>query len=129
MDYEIPTDRRYAESHEWVLATDEEGVLRVGITDFAQDELGDIVFAELPREGETFDRGDQFAVVESIKAVSDIYLPVSGTIEAVNDAVTDRPELINEDPHGDGWLVEISTDEDVEDVDSLLTAAEYEDQI
>ncbi|WP_280536498.1 glycine cleavage system protein GcvH [Halopenitus sp. POP-27] len=126
MDHEIPTDRRYAESHEWVHETDAEGVLRIGISDFAQDELGDIVFAELPREGETFDRGDQFAVVESIKAVSDIYLPVSGTIEAVNEAITDQPELINEDPHGDGWLVEIRTDDDVE---HLLTAEEYEEQI
>ncbi|SEH41321.1 glycine cleavage system H protein [Halopenitus malekzadehii] len=126
MDHEIPTDRRYAESHEWVHETDAEGVLRIGISDFAQDELGDIVFAELPREGETFDRGDQFAVVESIKAVSDIYLPVSGTIEAVNEAITDQPELINEDPHGDGWLVEIRTDDDV---DHLLTAEEYEEQI
>lgn len=126
MSYEIPTDRRYTESHEWAKKTNEEGVLRVGITDFAQDELGDIVFAELPREGEVFEGGAQFAVVESIKAVSDIYLPVSGTIEEVNDAIADQPELINEDPHGSGWLIAISTDSSI---DHLLTAEEYENQI
>lgn len=126
MSYETPTDRRYTESHEWAKEATEEGVLRVGITDFAQDELGDIVFAELPREGEEFERGAQFAVVESIKAVSDIYLPVSGTVEAVNDAIADQPELINEDPHGSGWLIAIRTDSSI---DHLLTAEEYENQI
>lgn len=123
MSYEIPTDRRYVESHEWIENTDEEGIYRVGITDFAQDELGDIIFVEFPQEGDEFEQGVEFAVVESIKAISDIYLPVAGTIESVNDSIADQPELINEDPYGSGWLVTISTDSSI---DHLLTADDYE---
>lgn len=126
MTFDIPDDRRYAESHEWAKETDTDGVLRIGITDFAQDELGDIIFAELPEEGDELGQGDQFGVIESIKAVSDIYSPVTGTVESVNGEIVDKPELINDDPHGSGWLIEVDTESDI---DHLLTASEYEDQI
>ena len=124
MNFEFPTDRRYAESHEW--ANEQDGVVRVGISDFAQDELGDVVFVELPDEGESFDRGSSFGVVESIKAVSDLYAPVSGTVVDTNDALQDTPELINEDPFGDGWLITLDPEGEL---DQLLTADEYRQQV
>jgi glycine cleavage system H protein len=124
MSFEFPTDRRYAESHEW--ANEQDGVVRVGISDFAQDELGDVVFVELPDEGESFDRGSSFGVVESIKAVSDLYAPVSGTVVDTNDALQDTPELINEDPFGDGWLITLDPEGEL---DQLLTADEYRQQV
>lgn len=126
MTFEIPDDRRYAESHEWAKQTDAEGVVRIGITDFAQDELGDIIFAELPEVGDELDEGDQFGVVESIKAVSDIYSPVMGTVEDVNGEIADQPELINDDPHESGWLIAVETESGI---DHLLTASEYEEHI
>ena len=124
MNFEFPTDRRYAESHEW--ANEQDGVVRVGISDFAQDELGDVVFVELPDEGESFDRGSSFGVVESIKAVSDLYAPVPGTVVDTNDALQDTPELINEDPFGDGWLITLDPEGEL---DQLLTADEYRQQV
>ncbi|GAB3037445.1 glycine cleavage system protein GcvH [Natronobiforma cellulositropha] len=124
MSFDVPTDRQYLESHEWALETD--GVVRVGITDFAQDELGDVVFVELPDVGEAVTAGDAFGVVESIKAVSDLYAPVSGEVVGVNDAVFDAPELVNDDPFGEGWMLEIDPSGDETD---LLEAVEYEDQI
>jgi glycine cleavage system H protein len=124
MNFEFPTDRRYAESHEW--ANEQDGVVRVGISDFAQDELGDVVFVELPGEGESFDRGSSFGVVESIKAVSDLYAPVSGTVVDTNDALQDTPELINEDPFGDGWLITLDPEGEL---NQLLTADEYRQQV
>ncbi|QRV14906.1 glycine cleavage system protein GcvH [Haloterrigena salifodinae] len=126
MSFEIPDDRRYLESHEWALETD--GTVRVGISDFAQDELGDVVFVELPDEGDTVTQETEFGVVESIKAVSDLYAPVSGEVTAVNDDLFDAPELVNDDPFGDGWMLEIEAD-DASELDDLLTADEYEDQI
>ncbi|ELZ29382.1 glycine cleavage system protein H [Halogeometricum pallidum JCM 14848] len=126
MTFEIPDDRRYAESHEWAKKTDAEGVVRIGITDFAQDELGDIVFAELPEVGDELSEGDEFGVIESIKAVSDIYSPVTGTVEDVNGEIIDQPELINDDPHESGWLVAVETESGI---DHLLTASEYEEHI
>ncbi|AGB40021.1 glycine cleavage system protein GcvH [Natronococcus occultus] len=124
MEFEIPAERRYAESHEW--AANQTDTVRVGISDFAQDELGDIVFVDLPPEGETLDQGEELGVLESIKAVSDIYVPVAGTVTAINEDVIDSPELINEDPYGDGWLVELEPEGDLE---HLLDAAEYEEMI
>ncbi|KDE60547.1 hypothetical protein EL22_17685 [Halostagnicola sp. A56] len=124
MTFEIPAQRRYAESHEWILRRDD--VVRVGITDFAQDELGDIVFVELPAAGETLEEGTEFGVVESIKAISDVYAPVSGPIAAVNEAILDRPELVNEDPYGEGWMIELETDDSL---DHLLDPDQYEEQI
>jgi glycine cleavage system H protein len=123
--FEVPDDRRYLESHEWITT---DSPTRVGITEFAQDELGDVVFVELPEVGETVTAGEPFGVIESIKAVSDLYAPVSGEVVAVNEALFDRPELVNEDPFGDGWMLELDPDDGVPS-DDLLSAAEYRDQI
>jgi glycine cleavage system H protein len=123
--FETPDDRKYQESHEY--ATTEGEPVTVGITDFAQDELGDVVFVELPEVGDEFSQGEQFGVIESIKAVSDLYAPVSGTVSAVNDALFDQPELVNESPYGEGWMLKL---EDVDDdgFGSLLSAEEYSEQ-
>ena len=118
-----PTDYRYTEQHEWVHLEGDQ--IKVGITDYAQKELGDIVFAELPAVGTTVKQGDTLATVESVKSVSDVYAPVSGTITAVNTALESAPETINKDPHGDGWIVMIKPD-DPNAVNSLLDAAAYE---
>ena len=116
----IPSDLRYTKSHEWVeqLA---EGKVRIGLTDHAQHELGDIVFVNLPQEGDAATRGESFADVESVKAVSDVYSPVSGRISAVNEALLDQPAAINEDAYG-AWLVEV---ESIEGSEELLTAEQY----
>jgi len=126
MSFEIPDDCRFLESHEWLRV--ENGTARVGISDFAQDELGDVVFVELPREGDELDAGDDFGVVESIKAVSDVYLPVGGTITAVNEDLETEPELLNEDPYGDGWMVELELADESE-VDDLLSPEAYREQV
>jgi glycine cleavage system H protein len=123
MTFEVPEDCRFRESHEWIRPADG----RVGISDFAQDELGDVVFVELPAVGDEVTAGESFGVVESIKAVSDLYAPASGTVTAVNDALTDAPELVNEDPYGEGWLLELDADED--ELDDLLGPEAYRDQI
>ncbi len=124
---EIPSDLRFSESHEWV-SQEEEGVVKVGITDHAQEQLGDVVFVELPEEGALFGQGDACAVIESVKAASDIYVPVSGEIVAVNDAVVDSPEIINNDPYGDGWLFSIRL-KDPDALNDLMDAESYEDHI
>lgn len=126
MTYETPDELYYLETHEWVQL--ENGTARIGITDFAQDELGDIVFVELPGVGETTERGEPFGVIESIKAVSDLYAPLSGEVTATNDALADAPELVNDDPYGDGWMIDISVTDESE-LDSLLDASTYDDQI
>lgn len=123
--FETPDDRKYQESHEYATTGGEP--VTVGISDFAQDELGDIVFVELPEAGDEVAQGEEFGVIESIKAVSDLYAPVSGTVSAVNDALFDQPELVNESPYDEGWMLEI---EDVDDAElaELLTAEEYSEQ-
>jgi glycine cleavage system H protein len=126
MSFDVPDDRRYMESHEW--ASEDGGTARVGISDFAQDELGDIVFVEFPDEGEQVSHDEQFGVVESIKAVSDLYSPVSGTVTATNDDLLDAPELVNDDPYGEGWMLELELD-DESGFEGLLSAEEYRDQI
>jgi glycine cleavage system H protein len=126
MSFDIPDDRGYMESHEW--ARREDGTARVGISDFAQDELGDIVFVEFPDEGDEIAHSEEFGVVESIKAVSDLYSPVSGTVTATNDALLDAPELVNDDPYDEGWMLDVELDDD-SGFDDLLTAEEYRDQI
>ena len=126
MSFEIPDDCRYQETHEWV--REEGDTVRIGITDFAQDELGDIVFVELPSVGGTIDRGAEFGVIESIKAVSDLYAPISGDVVAVNDDLVDAPELVNEDPFGDGWMLEVRPTDGTE-LDELLSPAAYGDRI
>jgi glycine cleavage system H protein len=123
MSFDVPDDLYYLESHEWI--DPESG--RVGITDFAQDELGDVVFVELPDEGEELEAEGELGVIESIKAVSDLYAPVGGTVVGVNEALFDRPELVNDDPFGEGWMLELEFDED--DLEGLLDAEAYRDQI
>ena len=124
---EIPTDLRFSESHEWVSA-EEDGVVKVGITDHAQSQLGDLVFVELPEEGASVGQGDSCAVVESVKAASDIYSPVSGEIVAINEAVVDSPEIVNSDPYGDGWLFSVRLD-DPEEIEGLMDAERYAQHI
>jgi glycine cleavage system H protein len=125
MSFDVPETLRYAESHEW--ATTDGSPVRIGITDFAQDELGDVVFVELPEEGEEVTAGGEFGVVESIKAVSDLYAPVSGTVVDVNEELFDRPELVNEDPYGEGWMLSVELS-DPDELDGLLSPEEYRDQ-
>ena len=103
----IPGDLRYTKEHEFVKATDDAGVFAVGITDFAQGELGDIVYVELPRVGATYGSHDVFGTVEAVKAVSELYMPVAGEIVAINDRLDKEPALINTDPYGDGWMVKV----------------------
>src|SRR6056297_2045077 len=117
-----PEDLKYTEEHEWVLV--EEGTATVGITDFAQNALGDVVFVELPEEGAKVETGKSFGVVESVKAVSDLYAPVSGTIVEVNDELPDTPEIVNSSPYEDGWMVKIKL-EDPAELDDLLDAQAY----
>jgi glycine cleavage system H protein len=119
-----PEDLKYTEEHEW-LATTEGGAVRVGITAYAQDQLGDVVFVELPKVGETVDAGTPLGEVESTKSVSEIFAPVSGTVVAVNTALDDAPELVNSDPYGEGWIVEINVT-DPSTLDDLLDAAAYQ---
>ena len=126
MSFDTPDDLRYLDTHEWVRVTD--GTARIGISDFAQDELGDVVFVDLPNEGDEIAAGDSFGVVESIKAVSDLYAPLSGTVTDRNDALESEPELLNEDPYGEGWLLEVDLDDESE-LDDLLDADDYADQI
>ena len=126
MSFEVPEECRYLETHEWARRDDE--AVRVGITDFAQDELGDVVFVELPAVGDELERGSEFGVIESIKAVSDLYAPVGGEVTSTNENLFDAPELVNEDPFGDGWMLEVEL-EDESDLEALLSADEYEDQI
>ncbi len=124
---EIPSDLKYRESHEWVREEDGEGVV-VGITDHAQVELGDMVYVELPEPGMSYAQGDACAVVESVKAASDIYAPVSGEVIEVNDALEDDPGLVNNDPYGDGWLFRIEPSDESE-LDSLMDAEAYSESI
>jgi glycine cleavage system H protein len=126
MSFDVPDDLRYLESHEYARVTD--GTARIGITDFAQDELGDIVFVDLPEEGTQVSKGDDFGVIESIKAVQDLYSPVTGEVVAVNDDLADAPELVNDDPFGDGWMIEVELSDESE-LDDLLGPDEYSEQI
>ena len=123
---DIPSDLLYRESHEWV-RSDDDGTVTVGITDHAQAQLGDMVFVELPEEGMTYEQGDACAVVESVKAASDVYAPVSGEIIEANTSLEDSPELVNTDPYGDGWLFRIQL-ADTAELDGLLDAEAYEEQ-
>jgi len=118
-----PAELRYAASHEWA-RQDQDGTVTVGITDFAQDQLGDVVFVELPPVGRSVNAGDQVAVVESVKTASDIYAPVSGVIAAVNQALEGRPEAINTSPYDEGWLFRL-TPTDGGEIEGLLDAAGY----
>ena len=116
----VPGELSYTKTHEWIRREDD--VATIGITDHAQDELGDVVFVELPEKGATFGVGDSFGAIESVKAVSDLYTPVGGEVVEVNEALNDTPEKVNEDPYGDGWIVRLR----VSGEGDLLSAAEYE---
>ena len=118
----FPGDVRYSESHEWVKAAGH--TAKLGITDYAQDQLGDIVFVELPDVGESFEKGAEFGTVESVKAVSELYMPVSGEIVAINEVLEDAPELVNNTPYSDGWMIEIKLD-DSSEMDALLDKDGY----
>ena len=121
---DVPRELKYAESHEWI-SVEADGGVRIGISDHAQEALGDLVFVELPAVGESIDRGEACAVVESVKAASDIYSPLTGEVIAVNEDLEDDPGVINADPYGDGWLFVVSLD-DVSELDTLLNAKAYE---
>jgi glycine cleavage system H protein len=121
-----PEDLKYTSEHEWVRSPgDAEGSVRIGITDYAQDALGDIVFASLPEVGTDVEAGSAVGELESTKSVSDIYAPVSGTVVARNDALDSSPELVNSDPYGEGWLFEV-TPSDASAVEQLMDAAAYQ---
>lgn len=124
---EIPNEYRYASSHEWA-RLEEDGTVTVGITDHAQGALGDVVYVELPEDGLVVAAQQEAGVVESVKAASDIYAPVSGTVVAVNDVLEDAPETVNEDPYGDGWFFRLQPD-DAAELDELLTADAYGEQL
>ena len=121
-DVILPADVKYAQSHEW--AKPEGDNVKVGITDYAQDQLGDIVFVELPDVGESFEKGAEYGTVESVKAVSELYMPVGGEIVAINEALEDAPELVNNTPYSDGWMIEIKLD-DSSEIDALMDKEAY----
>ncbi len=125
---EVPEGLKYSKEHEWMLVEDQ--IVTVGITEYAQEELGDVVYVELPEVGEKVVKDDPFGAVESVKAVSDLYAPISGAVLEVNDTLPDNPEIINEDPYGDGWMikVEMSGEEDLSDLMSAEEYAEYVNQ-
>lgn len=121
-----PEELSYTKDHEWVRVKAD--IATIGITDHAQSQLGDVVYVELPKVGEKFESGDPFGSVESVKAVSEIYMPLGGEVTEVNAALADSPELVNEDPYGKGWMIELRI-ADSSEIDGLLSAAEYEDYL
>ncbi len=120
---DFPEEFKYTEEHEWVMV--EEEIAVIGISDFAQDALGDVVFVELPEVGAVLEAGKAFGVVESVKAVSDIYAPISGTVEEINEDLIEAPEIINTSPYVDGWMIKIRM-ADAADADALMTADAYQ---
>ncbi len=123
---DFPDELKYTEEHEWVLVEDD--IVTIGITDFAQEQLGDVVFVELPEVGDDLEMGKSFGVVESVKAVSDIYAPVSGEVVEINDELPNEPEIINSSPYDDGWLVRLKLT-DPGELDDLMDADAYQEFI
>jgi glycine cleavage system H protein len=121
---DYPDNLQYTKDHEWLRVTGNEGT--VGISDFAQQSLGDVVYVELPKVGEKFEQSDPFGSVESVKSVSELFIPVSGEITAINEKLLDAPELVNNSPYGNGWMIKLKIEKPGE-IDSLLSASEYED--
>jgi glycine cleavage system H protein len=117
-----PSDLKYTKDHEWIRIAGD--VAEIGITDYAQQQLGDVVYVELPEVGRQIAEGDSFGSIESVKAVSELFAPASGTVAEVNGALTDKPDAVNRDPYGDGWMIRI-TMADPKEVDGLMTAAQY----
>ena len=122
----LPENARYTENHEWALLDGEEAI--IGITDYAQDQLGDIVFVEMPQIGDSFGKGEEFGTVESVKAVAELYLPIGGEVVFVNSSLEESPELVNTSPHGDGWIVRIRPTDPAE-LDALMTKNAYMDML
>ena len=122
---EIPTECRFLASHEWA-RLEEDGMVTIGISDYAQNALGDVVFVELPEEGQQIAAGEESGVVESVKAASDIYAPVSGVVVAINSALDDAPEKVNTDPYGEGWFFKLEPD-DVAELEELLDGEAYQE--
>lgn len=122
----LPQGYQFTKEHEWIQVDDH--IATIGITDFAQASLGDITFVQLPKEGETIRKDDPFGVVESVKAVSDLYAPVSGRVVEVNEPLLKAPELVNEDPYNDGWMVKVEM-KDLTEVEELMSAADYQEYI
>jgi glycine cleavage system H protein len=120
----VPEDLHYSKDHEWVRVDGDQAL--IGITDYAQNSLGDVVYVELPKAGEDFAANEPFGSVESVKAVSEVFTPIAGTVVTINESLADEPETVNSDPYGSGWMVRLKMANPGE-VDSLLTAAEYED--
>ena len=120
----VPEDLHYSKDHEWVRVDGGEAI--IGITDYAQNSLGDVVYVELPKAGDSFSASESFGSVESVKAVSEVFTPISGAIARINESLADEPEKVNSDPYGEGWMIRVLMSNPGE-VDSLLTAAEYED--
>lgn len=125
MSENLPEDLVYTEEHEWV-RRGADGICRVGITAFAQDELGEVVFVDFPEVGESFAAGDEVGSIESVKAVAEVYTPLGGEVVAVNGSLEDEPEKVNSDPYGEGWLFELRCESEAE-LDKLLSAQQYED--
>jgi glycine cleavage system H protein len=125
---DVPEDLQYTAEHEWVSAPDADGVVKVGVTDFAQDALGDVVYVQLPEAGTALTASDVVGEIESTKSVSDIYAPVTGEVVSRNDSLDAEPGLVNSDPYGDGWLLEIRV-EDPSSVQDLLSSSEYSQQV
>ncbi|HYL04849.1 MAG TPA: glycine cleavage system protein GcvH [Thermoanaerobaculia bacterium] len=121
-----PSDYLYSREHEWVKVMDD--VCMLGITEFAQQELGEVVFVELPEVGQVFNAQDELGTIESVKAVAEVYSPVAGEVVEVNDAVVDDPEMLNDDPHGEGWLVKVRFSS-ADDLKALMNAEQYEEYI
>ena len=126
MSYQFPDNLNYADTHEYVL--EENGLLKIGVSEFAIDQLGDIVFVELPHQGKTLDKGETFGTIESVKAVEEVYLPFSGEIVSVNENVIDNPELLQNDPIGAGWLVILKPESELSNAD-LMTSEEYKSKV
>jgi glycine cleavage system H protein len=120
----VPEDLHYSKDHEWVRVDGDQAI--IGITDYAQDSLGDVVYVELPKAGEEFAANEPFGSVESVKAVSEVFTPIAGAVVQINESLADEPETVNSDPYGNGWMIRVKMANPGE-VDSLLTAAEYED--
>ncbi|WP_346291237.1 glycine cleavage system protein GcvH [Sphaerothrix gracilis] len=127
MAFEYPADLKYADTHEYV-RVDEDGVAVIGITAFAVDQLGDVVFLELPEVGDTIEKGENFGTIESVKAVEDLKAPVTGEVLERNDVLIDSPEQIADDPYGDAWMLKVKMD-DLEDLEDAMSAEEYQDQV
>jgi glycine cleavage system H protein len=124
----VPQDLQYTPEHEYIRQTEEEGVVVVGITDYAQDQLGDVVFVELPKVGTSFDRMEVFGTIEAVKAVSELFCPLAGEVVAINDALDADPALVNSDPYGNGWMIRLRV-ADASEMDALLDAEAYEKRI